>query len=42
MRQSLETAYRLAIEGMLENALAADAERPEATPVHTDVDLFVT
>ena len=42
MRQSLEAAYGLAIEARVENALAADAERLEATPVHPDVDLFVS
>ena len=34
MRQSLEAAYRLAVEAMMQDALAADAERLEATPVH--------
>ena len=42
MRESLETAYRLAVEAMVENALAADAARPEARPVHTDGELFVS
>jgi len=30
------------VEAMVENALAADAERLEATPVHTDVAMFVS
>ena len=42
MGQGHETAYRLAIEAMGDNALAADAERLEATPVHPDMDLFVS